>query len=282
MGGTVGKDTKVTKEQALSAVADAFGSTPRAGVVSVEDIVNAASASAKIRPTRLDRWTTASVDMQAWTLKASNTLGKAYNSPRVTNDNPFLSGGRLLAGSLHSDTKLLSTTTLQPNISWKAALDASATSRDKRLAKVRVMFDALDLDDCRDVAEDEFVAALAEENIIKKDAARLFRSMDDSSTGRLTLAKFDHCVAVHTLAIVRDSFKCLDASSHRQIQRSDFAMYFMGNGLSKPQAARLWQEIDRKGSGKINFTEYRDWAAEVLEGSSLPAVAVSLGLSSTS
>jgi len=142
-----------------------------------------------------------------------------------------------------------------------------------------MMFDALDIDDNRVVMESEFVAFLAEEGILEKEARHLFREMDDSHTGRLTIAKFDHYVSVHTLAIVRDSFNSLDASKDRQIQRKEFALYFMGNGLSKQQVSRLWEQIDKNRNGKINFTEYRDWSQEQLGTTSLDQVAASLGLS---
>lgn len=288
MGGAdskaVSKDTKVSKEQALSAIADAFEGTPRSGVVAIEDIVYAAVASAKIRPTRLDRWKTTTSDMHAWSLKAHHAVSR---SPRPNPDNPFAQSGRLLAGSNHEsllaacDMKILSGTTLQPSISWKAALDAAPMSRDTRLGKVRVMFEALDLDGNNAVTEDDFVSAMADnpEGVLEKEARVLFRKMDDSRTGRLTVAKFDHYAAIHTLAIVRDSFKSIDASKDRQMQRKEFAMYFMGNGLSKSQVGRLWAEIDWNGNGKVNFTEYRDWALAALEGKNLHQVAASLGLS---
>jgi len=184
-----------------------------------------------------------------------------------------------MTGSTQGDMKLLSASTLPPSISWKRALDAAAMTRDQRMAKIRMMFDALDLDNNNIVTEDEFVSALSEEGILEKEARMLFREMDDSHTRRLTVAKFDHYAAVHTLAIVRDSFKSLDASKDRQICRKEFALYFMGNGLSKRQVSRLWEQIDVNNNGKINFTEYRDWSRDVLEMVSLDQVAVSLGLS---
>lgn len=281
MGGQISKDTKVTKEQALSAVADAFEGTPRAGVVSIEDIVRNATMSAERQPQRLDRWNTTSSDMNKWSLKAHH---RPYiNSPRPPADNkPLLAGGKFMCGPGQNELKLLSTSTLPPSISWKRALDAGAMTRDKRMAKIRMMFEALDLDNNKVVTEQEFVAALSEEGVLEKEARSLFREMDDSNTGRLTVAKFDHYAAVHTLAIVADSFKSLDASKDRQIQRKEFALYFMGNGLSKRQASRLWQEIDTNSNGKINFTEFRDWARDTLETTSLDQVAMSLGLSAGS
>jgi Ca2+-binding EF-hand superfamily protein len=272
MGGNVSKDTKVTKDQALSAVADAFDGTPRAGMVSIEDIVRAGRVAAEKQPTRLDHWKTTSVDMHSWSLKPSH-LHAQFNSPRMKTQSPLASGGRIMAGSN------LSVTTLSPSISWKRALDAGGMTRDQRMGKLRVLFDALDVDGSQTVTEDELVAAVAEEGILEKEARALFREMDDSHTGRLTVAKFDHYVAVHTLAIVRDSFKSLDASKDRQILRKEFAMYFMGNGLSKHQVSSLWDKMDQNRNGKISFTEYRDWARDMLETTSLDQVALSLGLS---
>jgi len=275
MGGSIGKDTKVSKEQALSAVADAFEGTPRSGVVTIEDIVRCAAVAAEKQPTRLDRWKTTASDMHSWSLKAHH---RPYNSPRLKT--PLVSGGKhLMAATTQGDTKFLSPSTLPPSISWKRALDAAVMSRDQRMGKIRTMFDALDLDNNHIVTEDEFVSLLSEEGILEREARVLFREMDDSHTGRLTIAKFDHYAAVHTLAIVRDSFKSLDASKDRQISRKEFALYFMSNGLSKRQVSRLWDKIDVNSNGKVNFTEYRDWSRDVLEMTSLDQVAVSLGLS---
>lgn len=272
MGSSVGKDTKVSKEQALSAVSDAFEGTPRSGVVTIEDICRAAAVGAARQPGRLDRWKTTNSDMHNWTQKAHHMQGNTPRTPRMSS---LASGGRMMAGSAG-----LSPSTLPPSISWKAAIDAGAMTRDTRMSKIRTMFDALDLDGSHVVTVEEFVSALKSEGILERDARNLFREIDDSHTGRLTVAKFDHYSAVHTLAIVRDSFKSLDASKDRQIQRKEFAMYFMGNGLSKHQASLLWDQMDRNNNGKINFTEYRDWAQEVLDITSLDQVAVRLGMSS--
>merc|ERR1712196_47809 len=107
---------------------------------------------------------------------------------------------------------------MHPTITWKAALDRGTMTRDARMTKIRTMFDALDIDGSHVVTENEFVQALAEEGVVEKEARVLFREIDDSGTKRLTVAKFDHYVAVHTLTIVREAFKTIDASKDRQIQ----------------------------------------------------------------
>lgn len=178
-----------------------------------------------------------------------------------------------------AELKNLSTMPLHPSVTWKAALDRGTMTRDARMKKIRTMFDAMDLDGSHVVTETEFVLHLSEEGVVEKDARVLFREIDDSGTRRLTVAKFDHYVAVHTLKIVRDSFKSIDASKDRQIQRKEFAMYFMGNGLTKAQVSRLWNQIDCNNNGKINFTEFRDWGNDMLAGQSLDQVAMSIGMS---
>lgn len=147
------------------------------------------------------------------------------------------------------------------------------------MSKIRMMFDALDGNDDRVVPREDFVDILMHEGTDPKDAAALFLQLDEAHTGRLTLAKFDHYVAVHTLSMVRDTFKVLDESHDRQVQRKEFIQYFLGNGLSKQQAKDLWNNMDANGNGKINFVEYRDWAREVLASASLDEVAVQLRLS---
>jgi Ca2+-binding EF-hand superfamily protein len=268
----------VSKEQALSAVADAFEGTPRAGVVTVEDIVRSAAMAAEKQPNRLDRWNTTASDMNRWSLKSHH---RSYmNTPRQGGqDSPIKVGAKLISGGKQDELKYLSSSTLQPSISWQRALDAGMLTRDKRMSKIRMMFDALDVDGNHVVSEQEFVTHLSNEGILDKEARLLFREMDDSRSGRLTIAKFDHYSSVHTLAIIRDSFRSLDASKDRQIQRKEFAMFFMGNGLSKAQVSRLWREIDTNSNGKVNFVEFRDWAREALEVQSLDQVAMSLGMS---
>lgn len=162
---------------------------------------------------------------------------------------------------------------------WSAAISSGRLTRDARMGKIRNMFEALDTDRDRVVTQEEFVDALHVEGLDAREAVHMFREIDESRTGRLTLAKFDHYVAVHTLAIVRDTFKKLDASHDRQIKREEFVRYFLGNGLSKGQARSLWDSMDTNRNGKINFVEYRDWATETLTTTSLDDIAVGLGLS---
>jgi Ca2+-binding EF-hand superfamily protein len=212
--------------------------------------------------------------------RPSPRIHHTQNSPRPHNQqqkpNALVSGGRLVAGtSQHGGIAGAAS-----GISWQATLATGAITRDERMGKIRHLFGALDLDNNNIVTEGEFIEAMAAENVYEKDARALFKQMDDSRTGHLTVAKFDHYVAVHTLAIVRSTFKDLDTKHDRQIKKNEFAMYFMGNGLSRVQVGRLWNDIDKNRNGKINFVEYRDWALERLETTSLDQVAMSLGMSS--
>jgi len=141
------------------------------------------------------------------------------------------------------------------------------------------MFQALDNDKNRIVTRDEFLADMQNDGMDATAAATLFKELDETRTGHVTLAKFDHYVAVHTLSIVRDTFHKLDVSHDRQVTKKEFLHYFLGNGLSQKQGNTLWSHMDINGNGKINFVEYRDWAKENLTVASLDEVAVSLGLS---
>jgi len=280
MGGALDKDSEVTKDQVLSACADAFDAVPRGGTVKIEDIVKAGAAASENNPTRLDRWKTTSSYMSITGLQPYH-LHKPSPRPMgryATQNDPaqkptaLQATGRVLAGAAQQGSA-------GGGISWQAAIASGPITRDERMGKIRNMFGALDLDNNHIVTEGEFVEAMAAEGITVGEAKLLFKQMDDARMGRLTLAKFDHYVAVHTLAIVRSSFKSLDAKHDRQIKRKEFAMYFLGNGLSRHQVSRLWDDIDKNGNGKVNFVEFRDWALETLETTSLDQVAANLGLS---
>jgi len=272
MGTAIGKDHKVTKDQALSAVSDAFDQLPRGGLSSIEEIVKAGCTNFAKTPTRLDRWKTTSSDMHNWTMKTHHQHGSPRPQATTPRQNALVSGGRLMATSPH---QLMGT----GGITWKTAIEGGTLTRNERMSKIRMMFDSLDQDENHVVTWDEFLNTMTSEGTSEQEARHLFREMDDSHTGRLTIAKFDHYVAVKTLAIVRSSFKTLDSSTDRQISQKEFKMYFLGNGLSKRQVRNLWDAMDKNRNGKINFVEYRDWAGDVLETTSLDQVAVSLGMS---
>mmetsp|Transcript_8579 Transcript_8579/g.17790 ORF Transcript_8579/g.17790 Transcript_8579/m.17790 type:complete len:265 (+) Transcript_8579:3-797(+) len=256
------KDTRVTKEQALGAVAAAFEGRGRLETVAIEDIVRASPVTSVERP---DRWKTTSSEMHAWN-RPPPQGGSKPAGPLVSGGQQLVQGGRRAPVGGEA-------------IAWKDAIESGSMTRDARMSKVRAMFDALDKDDSHVVTEEEFVQALMSEGVDQREAVSLFRQMDESHSGHLTVAKFDHYVAVHTLSIVRDTFKKLDESKDRQIQRTEFVRYFLGNGLSKRQASRLWEEMDKNQNGKINFVEYRNWALETLATTSLGQVAAKLGLS---
>lgn len=272
MGTAIGKDHKVTKDQALSAVADAFDQLPRGGLATIEEIVKAGCTNFAKTPTRLDRWKTTSSDMHQWTMKPHHQHGSPRPQATTPRTNALVSSGRLMATNPQQSVGT-------GGITWKTAIESGTLTRNERMAKVRMMFDSLDQDDNHVVTWDEFLNTMTAEGISEPEARSLFREMDDSHTGRLTIAKFDHYVAVRTLSIVRSSFKSIDASHDRQISQKEFKMYFLGNGLSKKQVRSLWDAMDKNRNGKINFVEYRDWARDMLETTSLDQVATSLGMS---
>ncbi|CAE8582591.1 unnamed protein product [Polarella glacialis] len=262
----VGPDTKVTKDQAMSAVMEAFRGKQFGDQMSIKDIAAALSLQA------------CEPEVEEPAKDAVNPLYRT--SYQMMTDRKPLKSSATLAGSAgmviggHTPRAKGG-----PLISWNATISSGSLTRDMRMVKVRNMFEALGNDHSRDVTQEEFVAALATEEVDTKEAIALFREIDESRTGRLTMAKFDHYVAVLALSIVRDTFKRLDASKDRQVQKEEFVRYFLGNGLSKDQVMSLWQAIDPNGNGKVCFQEYRDWAKEALTTSSLDDISASLGLS---
>lgn len=254
-------DTEVTKEEATAAVLSAFrGPVQRLPIKDIASHVEKRIPQSHVEDGENAHWRTS---YQMMTTRKP-----------LTSTGPLKGGaGMVIGGYTPRSTRGARAFT------WRAAIDSGRLSRDTRMSKIRMMFDALDGNDDRVVPREEFVDFLIHDGTDPKDAAALFNELDEARTGRLTLAKFDHYVSCHTLSMVRDTFKNLDESHDRQIQRREFVHYFLGNGLSKKQAKDLWNHIDQNGNGKVNFVEYRDWAREVLASSSLDEISVQLGLS---
>lgn len=267
------ENTRVTKDQAIAAVVEAFKGKPDWHTVPIKDIVlgaplpdpGAGAGTIGGTPranfdTTGRHWKTTGQRMNHWCTK-----------PQETPRSPLTLGGQnMVSGNTHRGAA---------EISWAAVIGSGPLTRDQRMAKIRTMFAAMDQDKSNVVTKGEFVSVMQSEGIEVNEAHALFKQMDESRTGRLTIAKFDHAVAVHTLKMIRDTFKALDHSHDRQIQREEFVRYFLGNGLDQQQASRLWDSIDQNHNGQINFVEYRDWAQETLQTESLDQVALKLGLS---
>merc|ERR1712218_362168 len=117
------------------------------------------------------------------------------------------------------------------------------------------------------------------QGVSRNEADAMFKEMDQSGSGVITVAKFDHYAAMHTLDMVKQIFKSIDTSSDKQILKQEFKTYFMENGLNQAQAHKLWDSMDLNRNGKISFIEFRDWGLQVLETHSLEEVAAGLGLS---
>mmetsp|Transcript_98885 Transcript_98885/g.176174 ORF Transcript_98885/g.176174 Transcript_98885/m.176174 type:complete len:263 (+) Transcript_98885:91-879(+) len=253
-------ETKVTKEDAVSVVLAAFKGREPGHKVALKDLASHLTQPEQDQgplESESPQWRTS---YQMMTARSNHSTG------------PFKSSvGMVLGGPTPRSER--------GAISWRKAIDSGMLSRNERMTKVRQMFDAMDEDHSRVVTHDEFVEDLRADGVDTKEAKKLFAEIDETRTGRLTLAKFDHYVAVHTLSMVRDTFKKLDTSKDRQITKKEFITYFLGNGLSKKQAFALWSHMDRNQNGKVNFVEYRDWASETLSQASLDDVSVQLGLS---
>mmetsp|Transcript_32372 Transcript_32372/g.59127 ORF Transcript_32372/g.59127 Transcript_32372/m.59127 type:complete len:275 (-) Transcript_32372:5-829(-) len=270
MGGvsSVSEDTRVTKAQAMAAVSQAFEGKSASSKLSVKDIALAV-------PIANDTFTTMNHKMHEWHTSMRPSTG-GYPVAKV-GGRP---GGRVsVTPTMPAAGQLPRTSRPTGAIDWRKALESGRMSKSDRMGKIRNMFNAMDKDDSKVVERDEFVSFLVDDGVDPREAQALFASMDDSRTGRLTIAKFDHHVAMTTLEILKDAFKELDASKDRQIQKKEFKAYFMEkNGLSQEQTSHLWTSMDKDKNGKISFMEFRDWAQETLIGESLDRVAERIGL----
>eukprot|EP00933_Yihiella_yeosuensis_P081545 TRINITY_DN95184_c0_g1_i1.p1 TRINITY_DN95184_c0_g1~~TRINITY_DN95184_c0_g1_i1.p1 ORF type:complete len:276 (-),score=30.61 TRINITY_DN95184_c0_g1_i1:55-882(-) len=272
MGGSqsINADTHVNKDQAITAVLDAFKDKSTGHTISIRDVASHAQGSegpgnlggSFASETRLQHdnghWRTSYQVMTSRDHTPAPTSARGCTGMTIGGYTPRGGGG---------------------NSTWTKAISSGALTRDTRMVKVRHMFEAMDQDNTSDITKEEFMAVLIGEGIPQKDAVELFHSIDESHSGRITLAKFDHYVAVHTLGMVRQTFKSLDSSNDRQIQKQEFVRYFLGNGVSKRQAALIWLDMDKNSNGRINFVEYRDWAQATLQNASIDEVAINLGLS---
>jgi len=256
------EDTPVTKQQAMVAISQAFQGKAANARVPIRDIV---LASAKSN----DTWKTSNHAMnEHWTRPPSVAGGRPSACPSAIGGYP----------STASPVEVPTAPQPHSNINWMKAIDSGSISKAARMGKIRKMFDALDDDDDHVVTRAEFVAAMKQHGMHASDAESLFREMDDSRSGRLTVAKFDHYVAMYTLNMVKETFKGIDTSSDKQISKQEFKMFFMDHGLSAAQATALWDSMDSNKNGKINFVEYRNWALEAFTSDSLDRVALELGL----
>lgn len=276
------ENTRVSKDQAIAAVIEAFKDKPEWHTMPIRDIAlgvpmpEASGGAGSIGGTPRTtydttgkHWITSGQRMNQWYAKAEET------TPRRT---LTMGGQTVVSGALGSVAQGGGGGGCA-KMTWLEVLNSGPLTRDERMQKVRTMFEALDGDHDRVVTKDEFIVALQADGIEVNKASALFKEMDETRTGRLTIAKFDHVVAMHTLKIISTTYKSLDPSHERQITREELMRYFLGNGLDKQQASRLWDSMDINHNGKINFVEYRDWAQETLQSTSLDQVSVSLGLS---
>eukprot|EP00931_Biecheleriopsis_adriatica_P003729 TRINITY_DN105500_c0_g1_i1.p1 TRINITY_DN105500_c0_g1~~TRINITY_DN105500_c0_g1_i1.p1 ORF type:complete len:264 (+),score=63.26 TRINITY_DN105500_c0_g1_i1:49-840(+) len=257
-GASSSEDTRVTRQEAMAAVSQAFQGKGSTATLSIKEIVLAGRASG-------DTWKTSNHRMHEW------RAGSTPNSPaRVAPAGGYPSSpGPPAPGGSPGQVR---------DISWNKLLESGPMTRDARMAKIRMMFNALDQDDSKVIEREEFVAALAAEGMDQQEGQALFRKMDTTNSGKLTIAKFDNYVATTTLELIKDTFKLLHPSKDRVVEKKEFKAYFMGNGLSQDQASALWNSLDTNKNGKISFIEFREWAQDAFISESVDQVAAKLGI----
>jgi len=305
-GSSVNKETRVTKDTAIDAVNHAFRGKSHVTTVTIADIGSAIPSTGVDYNPVLDHYKTTNHRMHEWQ-KSPRRIGPARRkavlppvghgghgghhghshhhashhshshqpktqhapvtgpAPPAFHAGPYHGGG--VQESVSNDV-----------LTWTSVLSQGHLTRDQRMQMIRTMFEALDVDDSGMVTKGEFVSYMGTHAVPKAEAVKLFHDMDESHTGRLTIAKFDHYCAVRTLAMVRATFKQLDPSHDRQIKKKEFCAYFMGNGMGKRQINALWDKMDSNRNGKVNFVEYRDWAADNLQQEDLNDIAIDLGI----
>lgn len=151
-------------------------------------------------------------------------------------------------------------------IPWTTLMKRPRLTRDDRISRIRTLFDAMDLDGDKNVIESEFVDDLLADGWSKEAAEGLFKDMDQSNTGVLTLAKFDSYVSIHTINLIRASFGASDDDGNRQLSKKEFKQFAAHNALGKRAAGMLWDNLDTNSNGRVNFKEFRDWAQKMLDG----------------
>lgn len=105
--------------------------------------------------------------------------------------------------------------------SWALAV---ASVEEERSIYLHEAFKSIDGNDDKTFDKTEFVAAMtAPEKLATfgefsaEEAAALFDDMDNTKTGKMSLAKFDYYFVLKTITNVNDKFKQIDGDDDRQI-----------------------------------------------------------------
>lgn len=137
----------------------------------------------------------------------------------------------------------------------------------QKVAKIRELFSMSDSNDDKVVRREEFVRAMSS-MMNESDASSLFDEIDDSKTGRITMAKFLHYNVVTSINEMRRHFKAMDDDSNRQVTREEFFLFFVPTN-SETTTSKLWSKLDTNSNGKVNFKEWKVWAEDVCAVKSL-------------
>ena len=151
------------------------------------------------------------------------------------------------------------------------------TAQEERMGKLEALFTGLDADNDKVITRDEFVAALTRaptsgsiwRPLSEAQAQDKFKEVDAVGPGRLTKAKLEQFVVVSTITMVRDKFRAADTDRNRQVDKKEFGRFFKAQGVSRERMRQLWAKLDKDGNGKVKYTEWRDWADELLAGETL-------------
>jgi len=116
------------------------------------------------------------------------------------------------------------------------------------------------------IGKKEFVqaAALMSPPMSKEAALRLFNEITNGGFGTITTAKLDGYLDKTAVTAAIKKYKKMKGKD-RYINPKEFVAYMEDEGLASKKARTLFRKVDGNRDGRLNLTEFRDWASDNLK-----------------
>eukprot|EP00497_Spongosphaera_streptacantha_P000483 TRINITY_DN130_c0_g2_i5.p1 TRINITY_DN130_c0_g2~~TRINITY_DN130_c0_g2_i5.p1 ORF type:complete len:734 (+),score=261.30 TRINITY_DN130_c0_g2_i5:219-2204(+) len=148
-------------------------------------------------------------------------------------------------------------------------LVGKAMTPKDRMVAIKDKFKAIDTDGDKLVEMTEWITLMKGEGASEADARTLFKLIDQTNSGTISLAEFDLYLANVTMEAVRQKFRAVDKDKSGSLEKKEFAQFFLDEGMSKAKVAKLWKKIDSDHNGKVSYGEFDAWVSAELASSSI-------------
>lgn len=131
-----------------------------------------------------------------------------------------------------------------------------------RMSAIKELFEMADESGDKLIDLEEWLAAAKKKDgdkFDKKESTKLFKVIDQSNSGTISLAEFDLHIVNLQMEGVRVRFKAADTSKDRKLDKKEFGKFFSAEGMKKKAIAKLWKKCDKNKDGKVSYTEFSDW-----------------------